>query len=311
MQPPRNAGNRSKTPSKMSAGEEHLGRVVDGHVVLGADVLAAAEEVGDRDAVVVELRRDQPPRAADVQHERHVALGERAPDGVIVGMRRAVAVPEGTAREMHRRAAEVEGLRDRLQRQFGRPPGHHRDRQQNRGPRRKSRRYHDCARRAPPKLSSTSSPRYCVGANVEKNTSCASNPNRSSRGSLRPVESPESVPPLLHHQPVLQPARRCVGPADFQPRPHRLRATPAAPKRQRPNPLTNTGIGVRLQPTRQLHEMTVGIQHPTCAGVGHVNLLDTFETPVCPMADTEAMVTHRSRRAAGGRVAQVTVASPR
>ena len=63
-------------------------RVVHRHEVLGADVLAAAEPVGDRVAVVVERPRDRVATAADVQHERDVGLGQQAPHGVEVGVRR-------------------------------------------------------------------------------------------------------------------------------------------------------------------------------------------------------------------------------
>src|SRR5258708_34223712 len=55
--------------------EEDLRRVVNGEEVLGADVLAAAQVVGDRHAVVVEGPIEQAPTAAYVQDERDIWRG--------------------------------------------------------------------------------------------------------------------------------------------------------------------------------------------------------------------------------------------
>ena len=54
MQPPWRRGVRLEDAVEHERGEELLGLLVDDHVVLGPDVLAPAEEVRDRPAVVVE-----------------------------------------------------------------------------------------------------------------------------------------------------------------------------------------------------------------------------------------------------------------
>ena len=54
MHPPRRPAKRSNTPSRIIAPRNTSARVVHAHEVLGAQVLAAAEPVGDGAAVVVE-----------------------------------------------------------------------------------------------------------------------------------------------------------------------------------------------------------------------------------------------------------------
>jgi len=83
--------------------------VVDGQVVLGADVLPAAQVVGDGHGVVVKGAVQQPAPAADVEDEGDVPVLQERPERIEVGMRRG-AVPSGGGRDHHRGASAVDGL---------------------------------------------------------------------------------------------------------------------------------------------------------------------------------------------------------
>src|SRR5205823_8794785 len=68
--------------------EEQLGRVVNGQEVLRADVLTAAEVIGDRHLVVVERRVEQAAATPDVQDEGNICLAQYVPERIEVGMGR-------------------------------------------------------------------------------------------------------------------------------------------------------------------------------------------------------------------------------
>ena len=62
--------------------------MVNGEVVLGADVLSTAEVVTHRHVVVVKRRVEQTTPAAHMEHEGNVCLAEQVPERVEIRVRR-------------------------------------------------------------------------------------------------------------------------------------------------------------------------------------------------------------------------------
>ena len=239
-------------------GEELLRLLVDDHVVLGPDVLAPAEEVRDRPAVVVERRLERPATTPDVAEEGDTALLEHGPHRVVVGVRGRHA-PARVRGEQDGARAHVEGFDHRRQGRLGTGPERLGDRDEA----------------------------WIVGAEVDHRAVVRTEPAQHHLGLLAQelggrerrehqlaveaeqvqrsapfgrIEGTEGAPTLGRQE-----VRLCVAsPRRVVPACRRVAHGPlghaAGPAEvERTQPFSHPRIGVGLQPVRELHQMAVRV----------------------------------------------------
>ena len=206
-------------------------------------------------------RRDQAAAAADVEHERHAGVLERAH----TGRSRGGSATCRSGRRVGRCSTAPQPDGDRLvDRRHGRARGRPAARSRRRSGGGRPRRSRPCPGCGPGRR------RRAVEVVADElgrartwlNTSWLSKPSRS-RARLRSAGSkaPSAVPALGRHERRLErrrpPRRRPGGPRPAR-RPRRP-ASPAPPRYSGRSRSRIVGVGVGLQPARQLHDVAVGV----------------------------------------------------
>ena len=273
---PQASGWRSSTPSSTIADRKISGRWYMAHVVLGADVLAATEEVGDRPCRCGgrhgRTGRPPPPTCSmnGTCARPACARPRRSRDGSARGRRGAVPTANSTAAAPRSMASSTAA--DRVcsgEPQGTKPTG--------------SRRWSSAQKSTMARLWAVVPPNTTLGVAVAeelgrrrrwRTRAGGRSPSRSS-ARLRSVGSkaPSPPQPLLGQQRLLEPggglaARPCGARRRRRPgrpaRPARRRA------RQRAEAITDARIGVALEPAGQLHDVAVGVEVGATLRVRHV-----------------------------------------
>ena len=269
--PPRRFGEPVEQPVEDEHAEEERRRVADGEEVLRADVLAAAEMIGDRAAVVVERPVEQAATATDVQDERYAAVVQRRPERIEVGVR-GRPVAGGGGGDVDRRAAGIDGLG-----------------QQGQGPIGIVERDESHREQAGVVLAEVGD-REVVGraARVQQVEVLAHEHRRGERrehelsveaehvddvAAFRRVERAHRVPALVDQQPLLGRRPGCLvvlalGGVGGRLVEHRRKTRHLAA----PQPFDHVGRHERIEEAGQLHQMAVGVEHSTAPRVGHDGL---------------------------------------
>lgn len=258
MHPPRSCGNCSKITVERHARQEDLGRHVDRHVILGANVLAAAEEVGDRFGVVVEGTTQRAPASTDVQHERHAALFEQCPERMIVRVKRRFVL-RWRRRHVDGAAPQVDGLL-RLAADTLRIT-----------PRDEAHRDESLVVRAEVRHRAVVRPRAAVeeirivagelaGGEGAEDELPVDAEEIDGAAALNRIKRTECRPPLCTHDVVFQrPRRERIATSRLRSSDSRVGQRPGSAEIQRPDAFADAGIGVLDEPISQLHEVAVRV----------------------------------------------------
>ena len=243
--------------------------MVQRHVVLGTDVLAAAEEVGDgRLAVLVERAAQGPAAAADMQHERHAGFFELRPDRPVVGMRRRL-VPRRRRRHEDRAAAHLHRLRGRAACEFGIGERHVPDGDQPRVV--VAEVDHRAVVRAGPAVQQLDVVARELHRRERAEHELRVEAEEVERAAaFAGIERAECAPTFRAHQVVFERGRRGrIAAARFGAA-HCFFGEGTRPAEiQRPQPLAHGGVGVLHQPVVQFHQVTVGVVVRAALGVHH------------------------------------------
>ena len=256
--------------------EERLRRVVQDHVVLRADVLATTEKVGRAGlAVVVVLRVEAAATAADVQHERHAGFLQATPDAVELRMRGRLP-GRGYRWHLDRGAAQLERGVELLLRERDVGEREEADRQQARVGRAEVR--HGAVERAGPAVEELEVLATELRRGERREHELLLEAEEIERATaLARVHRTERVPTLRAHQRALELRGRVgVAASSLGVGERLLGERTRTAEGQRADAITNTGIGVALEPVRRLHQMAVGVEahatrcvrhphHPRCA----------------------------------------------
>ena len=232
--------------------------------------LSPAEEVGDRVAVVVEAATHRAAAATDVAHDRNVRFLEQRPESVVIGVRRRHDASWQVGRHHHRRAPFVDRPARTVDRPLRDPPrdGRHGEQARVVG------------------AEGGHRPVERVGAGVEGVEIVAGELRRGERREhqlCRETERVEHVAALTRIErpdgpPALRPQQRervvverdGTGRRSFRRLGDRLGGECSRlAERQWPQPLAGVGVSELLQPSREFHDMTVGVEHDAIPCIRH------------------------------------------
>jgi hypothetical protein len=251
--------------------EEQLGRVVDGQVVLGADVLAPTEVVGDRHGVVVERRVEQPAAAPDVQDEGHTRLLQQPPERVESRMGRCPFTSRG-GWHLDCGTAQVEGILGQRHRPVGIGQRHEANGQQ---PRICRAEIGDCPVHCPaPAVEPIQVAAHELGGGEGREHQLAPEPQQiEDAAALLAVEGTQGHPALVDQQALLGlGGLGGVRAASLGPRHRLIEHRSQSLHLPSPQALDELGLDVRVEETGQLHQVAIGIEDASVTRIAHGGL---------------------------------------